>query len=102
MNDWWARLLNALGLIAISGVLGYAFADQLIGHDLPCPLCLLQRVGFMLAGFGLALNVAFGQRASHYAVVILGAVAGFAIAVRQVLLHIVPGSGSYGDAFLGY
>ena len=33
--------------------------------------------------------------------IILGAVAGGAVAVRQVLLHIVPGSGAYGNPFLG-
>jgi disulfide bond formation protein DsbB len=96
-----ARTLNALGLIAVSAVLGFAFADQLRYGDLPCPLCLLQRVGFALAGFGLALNLRFGVRPSHYAITILGAVAGGAVSVRQILLHIVPGSGSYGDAFFG-
>ncbi len=31
---------------------------------------------------------------------ILGAVAGVVVSVRQILLHIVPGSGSYGNAIL--
>jgi disulfide bond formation protein DsbB len=31
---------------------------------------------------------------------ILGAVAGAVVSVRQMLLHIVPGSGSYGNAIL--
>lgn len=96
-----AGLLNALGLLAVTGVLGFAFFDQLRYDDLPCPLCLLQRVGFVLAGFGLALNLRFGVRPSHYAVTIIGASTGAAVSVRQILLHIVPGSGSYGDAFLG-
>ena len=93
--------LNTLGLLAIVAVLAFAFADQVIHGDLPCPLCLLQRGGFVLAGFGLALNLTCGTRASHYAVVILGAVAGGAVAVRQVLLHIVPGTGAYGEPCLG-
>lgn len=92
--------LNALGLLAISGVLAFAFADQIIFGDLPCPLCILQRAGFAAAGFGLALNLRFGPRPSHYAITILAAVAGGAISLRQVALHVVPGSGSYGDAFL--
>jgi disulfide bond formation protein DsbB len=96
-----SRLLNALGLLAISAVLATAFADQLINRELPCPLCILQRAGFVLAGVGLAMNLVFGQRASHYALSILGAAAGGAIAMRQVLLHIVPGTGAYGDPFLG-
>jgi hypothetical protein len=35
-------------------MLAVAFADQLLHHDRPCSLCLLQRAGFVLAGFGLA------------------------------------------------
>jgi disulfide bond formation protein DsbB len=93
--------LNAVGLLAVSAVLLVAFFDQLVLGDLPCPLCILQRAGFVAAGVGLALNLRFGPRPSHYAVTILGAIAGGAVAVRQVLLHIVPGSGAYGNALLG-
>jgi disulfide bond formation protein DsbB len=93
--------LNALGLFSISAVLLFAFADQLFLKDLPCPLCILQRAGFVVAGFGLALNLQFGPRPSHYAVTIIGALAGAIIAGRQILIHIVPGSGSYGSALFG-
>jgi disulfide bond formation protein DsbB len=97
----FSTTLNALGLLAVSAVLTFAFADQLIYSDLPCPLCILQRAGVVAAGFGLALNLRFGLRPGHYAVTILGAVAAGTVAVRQILLHIVPGSGSYGNPFLG-
>lgn len=93
--------LNALGLLALSGVLAFAFADQVLYGDLPCPLCILQRAGFAAAGFGLALNLRFGPRPSHYAMTILAAVAGGSVSLRQMALHIVPGTGSYGDAFMG-
>lgn len=93
--------LNVLGLLAIAGVLAFASVDQFLFGDLPCPLCLLQRAGFAAAGVGLALNLRFGPRPSHYAVTILSAVAGAAISLRQVALHIVPGTGSYGNPFLG-
>lgn len=101
MNDRLVLNFNGAGPLAICAVLAYAFFDQLSAQDLPCPLCLLQRIGFVLAGFGLALNLRFGQRASHYGVVILGAAAGLLAAARQVMLHIVPGTGSYGEPFLG-
>ena len=52
-----SRLVNALGLIAVDTVLVLAFVDQLWFRDLPCPLCILQRAGFIAAGFGLALNL---------------------------------------------
>jgi disulfide bond formation protein DsbB len=61
----------------------------------------LQRAGFVVAGFGLALNLRFGPRASHYAIMIIGALAGATIAGRQILIHIVPGTGAYGSALLG-
>src|SRR5690606_9755340 len=53
------------------------------------------------AGFGLALNMRFGPRPSHYGLMIIGALAAGIVARRQVLLHIVPGTGSYGDMFFG-
>lgn len=96
-----ARALNALGLLAVSLVLIIAFADQFFLSDLPCPLCILQRVGFLGVAFGLALNVKFGPRPGHYAIAILSAVLGGFISTRQVLLHVVPGSGSYGGAISG-
>jgi disulfide bond formation protein DsbB len=96
-----SRLLNALGLVAIDTLLVLAFIDQLWFRDLPCPLCILQRVGFIAAGFGIALNLLFGPRPSHYGMTILGAAVGGSIAMRQILVHIVPGSGSYGNAVFG-
>lgn len=101
MIGYLARPLNALGLIAISGVLLVAFAEQIFNGELPCPLCLLQRVGFVIVGAGLALNVLCGLRPAHYGVMLLGAFVGAAVALRQVALHIVPGTGGYGDPFLG-
>jgi disulfide bond formation protein DsbB len=101
MTPHLALRLNALGLVAISIVLLVAFFDQLVYHDMPCPLCLLQRAGLIAAGFGLVLNVSFGLRPSHYGIMILGALTAAFVSTRQILLHIVPGSGSYGDPFLG-
>ncbi len=96
-----SRLLNAIGLLAIGTVLALAFVDQIWFRELPCPLCILQRAGFFAAGFGIALNLIFGPKPSHYGVAIVGAMAGGAISMRQILLHIVPGSGSYGDPVFG-
>ena len=96
-----SRLLNALALIALDTVLVLAFVDQLWFSELPCPLCMLQRAGFFAAGFGIALNLFFGPKPSHYGIAILGAVAGGCMSMRQILLHIVPGTGSYGDAIFG-
>jgi disulfide bond formation protein DsbB len=96
-----SKLLNALGLLAVGALLVLAFADQLWFRDLPCPLCILQRAAFIAGGFGLVLNLLFGPRPSHYGVIILGASLGAAMSIRQILLHIVPGTGSYGEAIFG-
>jgi disulfide bond formation protein DsbB len=96
-----AKLLNALALIAVDTVLALAFVDQLWFSDLPCPLCILQRAGFTAAGFGLALNVIFGPKPSHYGTTVLGAAVGAAVSIRQILDHVVPGTGSYGNAVFG-
>ncbi|WP_206429738.1 disulfide bond formation protein B [Pseudomonas chlororaphis] len=40
-------MLNILGLLGISASLIIAFYYQLFQHELPCPLCLLQRVGMI-------------------------------------------------------
>src|SRR5512133_4217916 len=102
MTSARAIILNALGLYAIALVLLAAFAAQLILHELPCPLCLLQRVLFAALAVGPMLNIRFGPRPSHYAMSLLAAVAGAVASTRQVLLHIMPGDAGYGSALLGY
>jgi len=97
-----AVTFNALSLYAVALVLAAAFAAQLLLHELPCPLCLLQRIQFAVLAIGPSLNVRWGPRPSHYALSLLAAVAGAAFSTRQVLLHIMPGDAGYGTALLGY
>jgi disulfide bond formation protein DsbB len=97
-----ALTLNVLGLYGIALVLAAAFAAQLILGELPCPLCLLQRIQFAMLAIGPILNVRHGPRPSHYALSLLAAFAGAAFAARQILLHIMPGDPGYGSALLGY
>src|SRR2546423_12943189 len=102
MTRLLAITLNALGLYAIALILLVAFGAQLILHELPCPLCLLQRIQFAMLALGPVLNVRFGPRPSHYAVSLLIAIAGAGFAMRQILLHIMPGDAGYGSARRGY
>jgi disulfide bond formation protein DsbB len=97
-----AITLNVLSLYAVALVLIAAFAAQLLLHELPCPLCLLQRFQFAMLAIGPIMNVRFGPRPSHYALSLFAAAAGFAFSTRQVLLHILPGDPGYGTALLGY
>lgn len=93
--------LNVLGLYAVCAALLVAFYYQLMKSELPCPLCLLQRVGMLLIGFGFLFNVRFGVRNLHYGIALIGAVVAGAIGMRQVFLHITPGDVGYGSPFLG-
>jgi disulfide bond formation protein DsbB len=96
-----AELLNGVGLAGLIGVLLVAYLDQFAGHDLPCPLCLLQRVAVAGVAFGMLLNLRYGPQQSGYGIMLLAALFGMAVAGRQILLHVAPGTGSYGAALYG-
>jgi len=102
MSPRIAVLLNTLGLYAICVVSLEAFFFQLTQQELPCPLCLLQRVAFTGLAVGPILTLRYGPKPSHYGVTIIAALAGAGIAARQILLHIEPGDPGFGSAVLGY
>lgn len=102
MTSHRAIALNALALYALAALLAGAFAAQFILGELPCPLCLLQRIMFALLAIGPILNIRFGPRPSNYALSLLAAFVGAAVSTRQVLLHIMPGDTGYGTALFGY
>jgi disulfide bond formation protein DsbB len=95
------RFGNGLGVTGIALVLLVAFVMQFAQGELPCPLCNLQRVAFVLCGFGFLLNLRFGSQPAHYGITILAALFGLAVSGRQVLLHIVPGDPGYGPPLMG-
>lgn len=102
ISGYPSHILNSLALAGICVSLLVAFFYQLVLGEIPCPLCMLQRYGLMLVGFGFFLNVRFGASAVHYAIIILSALTGAGASLRQVLLHIVPGTGGFGSEVLGY
>ena len=97
-----AITLNALGLYGVALVLAAAFGAQFLLDELPCPLCLLQRIQFAMLAIGPILNLRYGPRPSHYALSLLAALLGAAVAMRQILLHIMPGDPGFGSAIFGY
>jgi disulfide bond formation protein DsbB len=97
-----AETMNVVALYAIAGVLIVAFGMQFAFHELPCPLCLLQRAFFCALAVGPILNLRYGPRASHYALSIITAMIGAAVSMRQILLHILPGDPGYGSEVFGY
>lgn len=93
---------NLFGLWAISSILLFAFTMQFYHHELPCPLCLLQRVCFIAVGLCLVMNLRFGIRPSHYRLMLSAAVLGLMVAARQVYLHWAPNDAGYGSPFWGF
>lgn len=92
------QVLNVVGVIAI---LGIAFFYQYAFYELPCPVCLLQRLGFIGIGLGYLLNLHNGFRSSHYAITYLSALYILISSQLQIFLHIAPGNAGYGDPILG-
>lgn len=94
---------------------GYAFvilaaiATQFIGDELPCPLCVLQRMAMMLIGIGAIWMVGQARKgaltldgyARSYGLMIIGALIGATMSTRQIELHILPGDVGYGETVLG-
>lgn len=99
------RLLINVNQLVISIVLVIILSAgflQLYKYELPCALCVMQRIGFLLGCFGLLLNLVYGLKPSNYAIAILGFLYVAIVSGSQVLRHIIPGSPIYGEAFLGH
>lgn len=93
--------LNALFIIVIGTVLMGAFAYQVIKHEQPCPLCLLQRLGMIGITVACAMNLKFGINMAHYGLVILSAIFGSSVSLRQIGLHICPQFSTFGEPVFG-
>ena len=96
------RALDTLALLGVCGALLLAFYYQLVLGELPCPLCALQRVGFIVAGVALVLNLRSGFSPAHYGLALLSAVAAGSASLRQISLHVIPDTGHYGSALFGF
>jgi disulfide bond formation protein DsbB len=47
-----ARFMNLIGLLIVIALSLGAFVDQIVAGDIPCPLCMLQRFGFLAIAYG--------------------------------------------------
>src|SRR3990167_6458606 len=95
------RNCNALMAIIISFVLLGAFGLQAFLHEIPCPLCLIQRLGMIAVATGALLNVRFGIRKLHYGISLLAALLGGFASLRQLLLHVCGLIPTFGQPFWG-
>src|ERR1700712_4559337 len=99
--------LNDLFMLAmmfvIAAILTTAMVLQYHDGEIPCPLCLLQRVAMFGVCFGIVLHFRHGYSARHTGISLLFALFLLIVAGRQTLLDIYPRPGhSYtGSAGLG-
>lgn len=109
MKDRFGFYLAHFNVVAVCGVLLGAFGIQFGQGELPCPLCVLQRMAMLLCALGPASIILAARRggptasdfARGYGLSAIAAVGGACISGRQVLLHIVPPDPGFGDAVLG-
>lgn len=94
-------VINLLGVFILLFILLGAYVFQFIHNELPCPLCLMQRMAVIGAAFGLALNLRYGVDSKHYGISILSALLGVGISIRHMLLHICCADGRHGSTFFG-
>jgi disulfide bond formation protein DsbB len=85
-------------VLGIAGILTAAMALQYGNHELPCPLCLLERVAMFGVCFGVLQNFRHGFSYRNTGYSLLFAVLLLVIAVRQTLLDIYPRPG---HAYIG-
>ena len=92
-----ALLLVIAGIITAAMVLQYAYGE------VPCPLCLLQRVAMFGICFGVMRSFRHGDRTRSIGLGLLSALALLVIAGRQVLTDIcpLPGRSYVGSAVFG-
>ena len=85
------RLINLFIALACLSLLGFGYYLQFVQDLDPCPLCILQRVAYL--GIGLVCLVGFvhGSATRIYnALALVCALAGAAVATRQVWLQHLP------------
>jgi len=93
------KMLNMFDVVGISLILIVAFYFQFVDHELPCPLCLLQRLGILAIAFGFMLNIRYEVNIAHYGASLIAAVITGVVSLRQVTLHL--NDAGYGSTVFG-
>jgi disulfide bond formation protein DsbB len=90
-------------MLTVAAILTTAMVFQYYGGEIPCPLCLLQRVAMFGVCYGAILHFRYGYSPRHDGVSMLFALFLLIVSARQTLLDIYPRPGhSYiGNAVLG-
>lgn len=104
---FWAMLAFVFAYLGVLS--GAMFYFQFAMAELPCPLCITQRMGMMLSSLGAIYVLVHALRDTvtpkHFTtglgLAVLGALLGASMSIRQILLHIVPPDPGFGSEVLG-
>lgn len=91
---WSFRVAFLIGFLICVALLGYALYEELYQNQMPCYLCVMQRVAFVWMGLffligGLHAPRAGGRRA-YVVLVLVGVAFGIAMSARQLWLQSLP------------
>lgn len=91
---WSYRVSFLIGFLACAGLLGFALFAEYHWNMFPCPLCIFQRVAFVVMGIFFligALHAPRGNMRWFYAAgVWLGGLFGIAVAGRHLWIQTLP------------
>ena len=87
--------LALIGILLPAGVLLGALYLQFFEQQEPCHLCLLQRCGFMGYLIAMGAYLLYGYSSRYIGLALLAALAGIAVSIRQILLHITSPEGAF-------
>jgi disulfide bond formation protein DsbB len=91
---WSYRVGFLIGFLICAGLLGFAlYAEYQLGMT-PCPLCIFQRIAFVIMGLFFLLGALHAPRGNgrwvYTGLVLAGAVGGAATASRHLWLQTLP------------
>jgi len=91
---WSYRVSFFVGFLICVGLLGFALFTEKYWHLFPCPLCIFQRIGFIVMAVFFLLGALHAPRGSTRWVytggALLGALFGIAVAARHLWIQSLP------------
>jgi disulfide bond formation protein DsbB len=98
MIKFWLNISNRwlylAGVLFAGGLIGYALFLQYVEHEDPCPLCMVQRVVFIVIMTMFALAALHGPKRVgeriYAGLIALLSVSGIAVAARHIWIQNLP------------
>jgi disulfide bond formation protein DsbB len=91
---WSYRFSFAVGFLVCAALMGFALYAEYAWEMTPCPLCIFQRVGFIVMGMFFLLGALHAPRGGlrwiYAAGVWIGAVFGIVVAARHLWIQSLP------------